>query len=64
MLEGMLASVRPCVSDTELQALSEPLTGRSLQFFKGREGDFPGGPVAKSLCSQCRELRFNPWSEN
>ena len=26
--------------------------------------DFPGGPVAKILCSQCRGPRFNPWSEN
>ena len=26
--------------------------------------DFPGGPVAKTLCSQCRGLGFNPWSEN
>ena len=24
--------------------------------------DFPGGPMANSLCSQCRGLRFNPWS--
>ena len=26
--------------------------------------DFPGGPVAKSLCSQRRGPRFNPWSRN
>ena len=26
--------------------------------------DFPGGPVAKALCSQCRGPRFNPWSGN
>ena len=24
--------------------------------------DFPGGPVAKTLRSQCRGPRFNPWS--
>ena len=24
--------------------------------------DFPGGPVAKALCSQCRGLRLDPWS--
>ena len=24
--------------------------------------DFPGGPVAKTMCSQCREPRFDPWS--
>ena len=26
--------------------------------------DFPGGPVAKTLCSQCRGLRLDPWSGN
>ena len=25
--------------------------------------DYPGGPVAKTLCSQRRGLRFNPWSK-
>ena len=23
--------------------------------------DFPGSPVVKTLCFQCREHRFNPW---
>ena len=27
-------------------------------------GDFPGGPVVKTLCFQCRGGRFNPWSGN
>ena len=26
--------------------------------------DFPGGPVVKTPCSQCRRLRFDPWSGN
>ena len=26
--------------------------------------DFPGDPVAKTLYSQCRGLRFGPWSGN
>ena len=26
--------------------------------------DFAGGPMAKTLHSQCREPRFNPWSGN
>ena len=26
--------------------------------------DFPGGPVAKILCFQCRKPGFNPWSGN
>ena len=29
---------------------------------KTHNGDFPGGPVAKSLRSQRRGPRFNPWS--
>ena len=27
-------------------------------------GGFPGGPVAKTLRSQCRGPGFNPWSGN
>ena len=27
-------------------------------------GDFPGGPVAKTSCSQCSRFGFNPWSGN
>ena len=26
--------------------------------------DFSGGPVAKTLCSQCRGPEFNPWWRN
>ena len=26
--------------------------------------DFPGGPVGKTPCSQCRGPGFNPWLEN
>ena len=26
--------------------------------------DFPGGPMAKTLCSQCRGPGLNPWSGN
>ena len=26
--------------------------------------DFPGGPVAKTPCSQCRGPGFNPWLGN
>ena len=29
-----------------------------------RGGDFPAGPVVKTLSSQCRGPRFNPWSGN
>ena len=27
-------------------------------------GDFPGGPVVKTLCSQPRRPQFNLWSGN
>ena len=27
-------------------------------------GDFPGGPVVKTLCFQCRVQGFEPWSGN
>ena len=27
-------------------------------------GDFPGGPVVKTLCSQCGVPGFDPWSGN
>ena len=27
-----------------------------------KQANFPDGPVAKTLHSQCREPRFNPWS--
>ena len=26
--------------------------------------DFPGGPVAKTPCSQCKGARFDTWSGN
>ena len=28
------------------------------------DGDFPGGPVVKTLCFQCRGCRFDPRSGN
>ena len=31
---------------------------------KGWLGDFPGGPVAKTACSQCRGPEFDPWLGN
>ena len=29
---------------------------------RGFHLDFTGGPVVKTLCFQCREHGFNPWS--
>ena len=31
---------------------------------KEKEGDFPGGPVVKTLYYYCREQGFKPWSGN
>ena len=28
------------------------------------DGDFPGSPVAKTPCSQCRGPGFDPWPGN
>ena len=41
------------------QLLQAPLSSTTKQ-----AQDFPGGPVAKTPCSQCRGPRFNPWSGN
>ena len=36
-----------------------------LQGFKNEQiRDFPGGPLVKTSCSQCRGRGFNPWSGN
>ena len=33
--------------------------------FKGEEGgNFPGNPVVKTPCPQCRVQEFSPWSGN
>ena len=31
---------------------------------EGNYRDFPGGPVVKTLCFQCRGHGFDPWSED
>ena len=33
----------------------------TYRYRKFSNGDFPGGPVTKTLHSQCRGTRFNPW---
>ncbi|XP_043345476.1 zinc finger and SCAN domain-containing protein 2 isoform X2 [Cervus elaphus] len=46
------------------QYMSQTNSDDSHVLSKLKNRDFPGGPVANSLCSQCREPVFNPWSEN
>ena len=36
----------------------------ALVKFKRRLWDFPVGPVAKTLCPQCRGPGFDPWLGN
>ena len=35
-----------------------------LSTTRSKTRDFPGGPVVKTPCSQCRGWRFDSWSEN
>ena len=35
-----------------------------LKHKSGRRGDFPGGPVVKTLRSQCRGPGIDPWLGN
>ena len=37
---------------------------KNSTYYQKKSGDFPGGPVAKALHSQCRGPGFNPWSGN
>ena len=49
------------------RVISKPEKHRLIRFIRLKwrsRKDFPGGPVAKTPCSQCREPRFNPWSGN
>ena len=36
----------------------------SFHLESSMSGDFPGCPVAKTLCSQCGGPGFDPWSGN
>ena len=45
-----------CVAETNTILLS------NYPPIKNKYRDFPGGPVAKTLSSQCRGPRFDPWS--
>ena len=53
-----------------LSHLSLTMAVRDTHFLKAhcikkwRHGDFPGGPVAKTLSSQGSGPEFNPWSGN
>ena len=38
--------------------------GENFAYKNISSGDFPGGPVGKTPCSQCRGPGFDPWSGN
>jgi len=52
-----IKSIQNCIMNPHV-----PVT--QLQHEKHFARDFPGGPVAKTPCSQCRRPGFNPYSGN
>ena len=40
--------------------LKEVVSRKEMIIRRNETGDFPGGPVAKILCSPCRGLGFDP----
>ena len=48
----------------ELKKFLETNDNENTTTQKRWDGDFPGGPGAKTPCSQCKGSRFNPWSGN
>ena len=56
-------SQNPLTSNTQ-----SAMTFKSTKMIKKKNkdisGDFPGGPVVKTACSQGRGFRFHPWSGN
>ena len=46
----------------EIQNISITPESSLMPLYNQSPRDFPGGPVAKTLCSQCKGPGFNPWS--
>ena len=70
-LDPLLPVLHPLSSLLALSPKVSCLTSLSLHCCNLEQGqleclawDFPGGPVADTLHSQCRGPGFNPWSEN
>ena len=49
---------------SENQDLFNYLMSKPAGWIKGRNEDFPCGPVVKNLHSQHKRPRFDPWSGN
>ena len=45
------------------EGVTQEATEHRLEIKRGH-WNFTGGPVVKTLCSQCREPGFHPWSGN
>ena len=47
-----------------VSAVQQKVAFKINSFKNLKKGDFPGGPVGKTLCSQGRGPGFDPWSGN
>ena len=50
--------------DDEVRVLDTAELTTGCFTIKTLSGDFPGGPVAKTLCCSAGGHRFDPWSRN
>ena len=46
----------------KIKIVTTPNAGNNLKSFKGKWWGFPGRPVGKTPCSQCRGPGFDLWS--
>ena len=63
-----LSHIQACSGHAHLPRPQQPrrghLRGLMVTAKYGLGGDFPGGPVVKTLCFYFRGHRFDPWSGN
>ena len=63
-----LSHIQACSGHAHLSRPQQPrrghLRGLMVTVKHGLGGDFPGGPVVKTLCFYFRGHRFDPWSGN
>ena len=48
----------------QLGSLCKRMNPELTPYTKINSRDFPGGPVVKTPCFQCKERRLDPWSGN
>ena len=56
----------PRLNQEEIENINRPITSTEIETVMKNlpTWDFPGGAVDKTLRSQCRGPRFDPWSGN